>query len=80
MHRPSTHPDAPERMLHALHAATWFALCEGDRYAAMGRKAVANSFYRLLPMLAEVRQAMLADRDTDAGGAALPPAQNDDAG
>lgn len=53
------------RALQALHAATWFALCEGDRYSALGRRAVANSFYNLLPLLAEVRKAM---------GAPLPAA------
>lgn len=48
-----------DRAIQALHNATWFALCEGDRYTAMGRKAVANSFYNLLPMLAEIRQAIV---------------------
>ncbi|MGO1070509.1 hypothetical protein [Lysobacter sp. CA199] len=47
------------RAMQALRSATWFALCEGDRYSALGRKAVANSFYNLLPMLAEVRKAMV---------------------
>ncbi|QWP78218.1 hypothetical protein J5226_07430 [Lysobacter sp. K5869] len=48
-----------DRAIQALHNATWFALCEGDRYTAMGRKAVANSFYNLLPMLAEIRKAIV---------------------
>lgn len=48
-----------DRAIQALHNATWFALCEGDRYTAMGRKAVANSFYNLLPMLAEIRRAIV---------------------
>ncbi|MEI2453558.1 hypothetical protein [Lysobacter firmicutimachus] len=60
----TTERDA-SRALQALHAATWFALCEGDRYSALGRRAVANSFYNLLPLLAEVRKAM---------GATLPAA------
>ncbi|WP_363800257.1 hypothetical protein ABU614_09300 [Lysobacter firmicutimachus] len=60
----TTERDA-SRALQALHAATWFALCEGDRYSALGRRAVANSFYNLLPLLAEVRKAM---------GAPLPAA------
>lgn len=47
------------RAIHALHAATWFALTQGDRYSALGRKSVANAFYNILPMLAEVRKAML---------------------
>ncbi|MBN7138182.1 hypothetical protein A7A76_03630 [Lysobacter enzymogenes] len=56
-----------DRAIQALHNATWFALCEGDRYTAMGRKAVANSFYNLLPMLAEIRRAIVE----------APAAQND---
>lgn len=56
-----------QRAMQALHNATWFALCEGDRYTAMGRKAVANSFYNLLPMLAEIRKAIVE-------GAAAPAA------
>lgn len=51
------------RAMQALHAATWFALCQGDRYSALGRKSVANSFYNLLPMLAEVRKAVMGERD-----------------
>lgn len=53
------------RAMLALHTATWFALCEGDRYTAQGRKAVANSFYNLLPMLAEVRKAIV-DEESEA--------------
>ena len=52
------------RAIHALHAATWFALTQGDRYNALGRKSVANSFYNLLPMLAEVRKAMLDEGES----------------
>lgn len=55
--RPHRGPE-PGRAMQALYDATWFALCEGDRYAAMGRRAVANSFYKLLPILAEARKAM----------------------
>lgn len=55
--RPDRGPE-PSRALQALYDATWFALCEGDRYSAMGRRAVANSFYKLLPILAEARKAM----------------------
>ncbi|MGJ7904519.1 hypothetical protein [Lysobacter sp. 1R34A] len=55
--RPDRGPE-PGRAMQALYDATWFALCEGDRYAAMGRRAVANSFYKLLPILAEARKAM----------------------
>lgn len=59
----------PSRAMQAVHSATWFALCEGDRYTALGRKAVANSFYSLLPMLAEIREA-IAERDGVAPAAA----------
>ncbi|ALN78864.1 hypothetical protein [Lysobacter antibioticus] len=55
--RPDRGPE-PSRAMQALYDATWFALCEGDRYSAMGRRAVANSFYKLLPLLAEARKAM----------------------
>ncbi|WP_046658077.1 hypothetical protein [Lysobacter capsici] len=51
------------RAIHALHAATWFALTQGDRYSALGRKSVANAFYNILPMLAEVRKAMLDESE-----------------
>lgn len=51
------------RAIHALHAATWFALTQGDRYSALGRKSVANAFYNILPMLAEVRKAMLEETE-----------------
>lgn len=66
------------RAMQAVHSATWFALCEGDRYTALGRKAVANSFYNLLPMLAEIREA-IAERDgvarvATAAGDPDPPA------
>jgi hypothetical protein len=69
------------RAMQALHAATWFALCEGDRYTAQGRKAVANSFYNLLPMLADVRKAIIAEPEAEseaelADEAAQPPAAN----
>jgi hypothetical protein len=65
------------RAMQALHAATWFALCEGDRYTAQGRKAVANSFYNLLPMLADVRKAITAEPEAEAAEeAAQPPAAN----
>ncbi|MBT2745968.1 MULTISPECIES: hypothetical protein [unclassified Lysobacter] len=67
------------RAMQALHAATWFALCEGDRYTAQGRKAVANSFYNLLPMLADVRKAIIAEPEPEpepAEAAAQPPAAN----
>ncbi|MGO1001314.1 hypothetical protein [Lysobacter sp. CA196] len=66
-----TRPDrGPEtsRAMQALYDATWFALCEGDRYSAMGRRAVANSFYKLLPLLAEARRAMALE--TGSGQAA----------
>lgn len=62
----TTERDA-SRALQALHAATWFALCEGDRYSALGRRAVANSFYNLLPLLAEVRKAMAPPLPATAG-------------
>lgn len=52
------------RAIHALHAATWFALTQGDRYSALGRKSVANAFYNILPMLAEVRKAMLDETES----------------
>ncbi|UJB19797.1 MULTISPECIES: hypothetical protein [Lysobacter] len=65
------------RAMQALHAATWFALCEGDRYTAQGRKAVANSFYNLLPMLADVRKAIVAEPEAaSADETAQPPAAN----
>lgn len=65
------------RAMQALHAVTWFALCEGDRYTAQGRKAVANSFYNLLPMLADVRKAIVAEPEAEpADEAAQPPAAN----
>ena len=64
------------RAIHALHAATWFALTQGDRYSALGRKSVANSFYNILPMLAEVRKAMLDEGEsvTDAAAVEVLPA------
>ncbi|MFD0321092.1 hypothetical protein [Lysobacter gummosus] len=65
------------RAMQALHAATWFALCEGDRYTAQGRKAVANSFYNLLPMLADVRKAIVAEPEAgSADETAQPPTAN----
>lgn len=65
----STPAGSPQtrRAIHALHAATWFALTQGDRYSALGRKSVANSFYNLLPMLAEVRKAMLDEGESAPG-------------
>lgn len=65
-----------QRAMRALHNATWFALCEGDRYTAMGRKAVANSFYNLLPMLAEIRKAIV--EDAAAPGVIAPQAPAND--
>ncbi|MGH8079716.1 MAG: hypothetical protein ACREP7_04000 [Lysobacter sp.] len=68
------------RAMQALHTATWFALSEGDRYTALGRKAVANSFYNLLPMLADVRKAIadepeaVSDPAESAAPAAAEPA------
>jgi|GEM_PF-1694623 len=64
------------RAIHALHAATWFALTQGDRYSALGRKSVANAFYNILPMLAEVRKAMLEEAEpaSDAVSVAAVPA------
>lgn len=62
------------RAIHALHAATWFALTQGDRYSALGRKSVANSFYNILPMLAEVRKAMLDEGEPAIDALAVPPA------
>lgn len=59
------------RAIHALHAATWFALTQGDRYSALGRKSVANSFYNILPMLAEVRKAMLEEGESVVDAAAV---------
>lgn len=50
-----------DRAIQAIREATFFALSEGDRYTALGRKAVANSFYNLLPMLAEIRKAIVED-------------------
>lgn len=50
-----------DRAIQAIREATFFALHEGDRYTALGRKAVANSFYNLLPMLAEIRKAIVED-------------------
>lgn len=64
-----------QQAMQALRSATWFALSEGDRYSALGRKAVANSFYNLLPMLAEVRKAMVGELGAEASvqaGDAVP--------
>jgi hypothetical protein len=62
--------------MQALHVATWFALSEGDRYTAQGRKAVANSFYNLLPMLADVRKAIVAEPEVEQAEVAQAPAVN----
>lgn len=65
------------RAIEAVHNATWFALREGDRYTALGRKAVANSFYSLLPMLAEIRKAIaehVAEHVVEHDAAAAMPA------
>ncbi|MEH6415931.1 hypothetical protein [Pseudomonas sp. CGJS7] len=59
-----------QQAMQALRSATWFALSEGDRYSALGRKAVANSFYNLLPMLAEVRKAMVGEPGAEASAQA----------
>lgn len=71
MSTPSVSAAQADRAIQAIREATFFALSEGDRYTALGRKAVANSFYNLLPMLAEIRKAIVED--------GAPPQANDDA-
>lgn len=51
--------------IHALMAAV---LEQGDRYAAMGRKAVANNFYNLLPLIAKVRSAWPVETEENERG------------
>lgn len=41
----------------SIHALMAEVVRQGDRYTAMGRKAVANNFYNLLPLIAKVRSA-----------------------
>lgn len=41
---------------------------QGDRYAAMGRKAVANNFYNLLPLIAKVRSAWPVETEENEHG------------